>query len=202
MALSPKRTIKETWLSRKPRPSSVWIVVLGVGLLLISGGMYWQNDFGFANLLPASKNAVFIDKEYWRLFTAILAHADIGHLLSNMLFWSVLSLLLFDYYGFFVFPVSSILLGAATNYLVIQDMAPEARLVGASQVVYAMAGIWLALYLFVEGKHTPAIRLVRALGFSLAMLMPSAFDPSISYEAHALGFLLGFGFGVFLVFHE
>jgi membrane associated rhomboid family serine protease len=62
-------------------------------------------------------------------------------------------------------------------------------------MVYFMAALWLLLFLrhadYLSGTH----RLMRALAFSLVVLVPTQFEPQVSYRTHAIGFALGLFFG-------
>ncbi|HEY7161555.1 MAG TPA: rhomboid family intramembrane serine protease, partial [Acidobacteriota bacterium] len=64
-------------------------------------------------------------------------------------------------------------------------------LVGASGVVYCMAGFWLTLFVLIERRYSIANRLMRSIGFFLIVFVPSTFEPTVSYRAHAIGFVLG-----------
>jgi membrane associated rhomboid family serine protease len=39
-------------------------------------------------------------------------------------------------------------------------------------------------------------RLVRAVGFGVIVLVPTAFEAAVSYRTHLIGFLVGIGFAV------
>jgi membrane associated rhomboid family serine protease len=54
-----------------------------------------------------------------------------------------------------------------------------------------MAGFWLALYLMVERRSRLGRRLVRAVGFGAIVLVPTAFDPTVSYRTHFIGLVVG-----------
>ena len=62
---------------------------------------------------------------------------------------------------------------------------------GASGVVYVMAGFWLMSYFLIERSQTLGNRAIRCIGFFLILLIPDAFSPVVSYRTHAIGFVLG-----------
>ena len=155
---------------------------------------------GLASKLAATPESVFDRKEYWRLFTSIGAHADFEHLLSNALVFGLLSYLLYGYFGVMVHPILTLGCGGAVTALSLATYPPLTILVGASGATYMMAGFWLTLYLFVERRFTPAKRLLRSLGFSVIVLMPTVVEPAVSYRTHALGFGIGLGLGL-VYFH-
>ncbi len=139
---------------------------------------------------------IFEHGEYWRVFTAQAAHGDLKHLLSNLLLFYIFGYFLYGYYGFFVFPLSVIFLGAFTNLLATWSYPPKLELIGASGCVYVMAAIWLVLYLLVEKVVSLRGRLLRILGVALALMMPATFEPSTSYRTHLFGFLIGVVFAL------
>ena len=54
-----------------------------------------------------------------------------------------------------------------------------------------MAGFWLALYLVLERRSSLGKRLIRAVGFGVIVLVPTAFEPAVSYRTHLIGFVVG-----------
>src|SRR3989304_4919765 len=100
--------VTETLLSRKPARGSLEVAAASVALLLLGSLVYWTNAAGLAPFLPASRETVFERSEYFRLFTSILAHADLEHFAANALVFGFLAFLLYGYYGALVFPVLSL----------------------------------------------------------------------------------------------
>ena len=197
MAVHVWKRIRETWLSRKPSPVAGMVSALSVLLLVIGAVVYLQNFFNAQEWMPASKETVFGQGQWWRLWTTLFAHADTGHLLSNLFLFFIMGFFLTGYFGVFVFPVAAIALGGVTNLLVLLTYPPEVKLIGASGVVYWLGGAWLALYFLIDQKRTYFQRFLRAGGVALGVFWPAtAFDPSISYGAHLIGFVLGLVFGL------
>jgi membrane associated rhomboid family serine protease len=58
-----------------------------------------------------------------------------------------------------------------------------------------MAALWLFLFL----KHADYLswthRVMRTIAFALVVLVPTQFEPQVSYRTHAIGFALGLFFG-------
>jgi membrane associated rhomboid family serine protease len=194
--LDARPVVKETLLSRKPARASFPIALGSVALLVVTSLVYWSDAFGLATLLPASHEMVFARGEYWRLVTTILTHADVPHLLSNGIVFGILAFLLYGYYGPFVYPTLTLVLGALVTALALRTYPADTLLLGASGVVYLMAGFWLTLYLLVERRTGLRMRLVRAVGFGLIVLVPTAVEPTVSYRTHAIGFGVGVAFGI------
>jgi rhomboid protease GluP len=164
--------------------------------------MYWFDLLGLADYLPAIPERVFDQGEYWRLATSIGAHADFRHLLSNGIVFGVLSFLLYGYFGAVVYPLLTWGLGCLITAVSLSTYAPDTRLLGASGVVYFMAGFWLTSYLFIERRLSMGKRLLRATGFGLIVLVPTVWDPSVSYRTHAIGFGAGILFAVVYFFKK
>ena len=183
-------------MSRKPAAPSFWIALASVVVLLATSLVYWFDIMGFRNLMPASHETVFHQKEYWRLLTSIGAHAGFEHFLSNGIVFGLLALLLYGYYGPFVYPMFSILLGILVTGFSLRTYEAQTLLVGASGVVYLMAAFWLTLYLLVERRFRMGKRLIRAAGFALIVLVPTAVEPAVSYRTHAIGFGTGVVFAL------
>ncbi len=188
--------VTETHLSRKPARGSFAVAAASASLLLLGSLVYWTDASGLARFLPASREAVFGKSEYWRPFTSIVAHADFQHFAMNAIVFGLLAFLLYGYYGALVFPVLSLANGALTTALSLTTYEPDMHLVGASGVVYWMAGFWLSLYLLVERRVTLGKRMVRALGFALVVLIPATLEAQVSYRTHAIGFGLGVAVGL------
>ena len=133
----------------------------------------------------------------WTLFTALFLHADLTHLLGNMLFLFVFGNTLEKELGaektllaFFVGGTISFLLG-------IFFYEPQTFLIGASAAIFTLTAIAM---------------LVKPLKFSFFFLMPVGLvaiiylvynvlavyfgaEGNIAYISHVIGFLIGVPFG-------
>ncbi len=192
----PAQIVRETLLSRKPEGSSGWIALASVAVLCGVSAIYWTDFLGLTSELAATPEMVFDRKEYWRLLTTIGTHANFQHLLSNAIVFGVLSYLLYGYFGPVAYPVLALAGGVAVTAVSLSTYPPMTILVGASGVTYLMAGFWLTLYLFVERRFSATKRLLRSIGFSLIVLMPTALEPTVSYRTHLFGFGIGMVLGV------
>jgi len=104
---------------------------------------------------------------------------------------------LFGYFGPYVYPVLVFALGTVVQTISLWTYPSGSSLVGASGVVYLMAGSWLTLFVFIERRFSLLQRLLRSIGFALVMLLSSTFDPSISYRTHWIGLVAGVLLGLF-----
>ena len=177
-------------LSRSPRESSGFIAVLSLMVVLLVSSLCWRDPelFGF---LAATPHHVFAEQQYWRLITTIAVHADLQHVLSNAIFFTFFAYLLYGYFGFWMYPVSVAVFGALINYCSLLTYPANVQLVGASGVVYLMAGFWLTVYVLIERTRPPRKRLLQAVGIGLIVLIPTNLPPGVSHRTHAIGCALG-----------
>ncbi|KHD89140.1 MAG: rhomboid-like protein (RRP) [Bdellovibrio sp. ArHS] len=184
--------IRSTWLTRKPSSRAWFAASWSVFLLIVGSVIYWQNILNSTTWMSASQASVFSQHQFWRLWSTLFAHADLGHLAANSLLFFVFGYFLTGYFGLFVFPFLAFLFGGITNALTVLTYSPEVTLIGVSGVVYWMGGMWLVLYLLLDEQRTWLQRSLRAAGVALGVFMPStAFEPQVSYRAHFIGFVLG-----------
>ena len=191
MAGSATHRVRETLLSRKPREWSLEISALFLAMILGISLLAWRNGAALLPTLAATSEGVLKKGEYWRLFTAVAVHEDVMHVLSNVILLTLFTYLLFGYFGLWVFPVLSLAMAGLTNYISLLTYTSEVSLVGASGLVYWMAGFWLTMYLLVERSVGPGKRILRTICLALLVLAPSTFQANISYRTHAIGFALG-----------
>lgn len=184
--------VKETWLTRRPRSSSALVASFSTFLLTAGSALYWAGPVSWQEQMPASGRHVLAEGEIWRLWTALFAHADAGHLLANSFLFFILGFLLYGYFGFRVFPLAALIGGGLTNLVVLFFYQPAIRVIGASGGVYWMGGAWLTLYFLLSRQKSMTQRILRSLGVGLVLFMPAeAFEPRTSYLAHFVGFVLG-----------
>lgn len=189
------RRIEETYLSFRTPYSGTTAALWTVWAVAAGSILYWRHS-GDVSVWEAIPQRVFENHEYWRLFTALLAHANAEHLLANILPLALFSYLLYGYFGFWIHPVFTVILGALTNYLALLSYHPTTKLVGASGMIYGMMGFWLAVFVLVDRKHSIFQRFLRSSGFLLLSMFSTVFDPTVSYRAHGIGLFLGIAGGI------
>jgi membrane associated rhomboid family serine protease len=165
----------------------------------------WQQDPVFAerNLIFSLRN--FENGRVWTLLVALFIHANVLHLVGNMLFLFVFGSTLEKSVGpekllaiFFAGGILSFILGPAF-------LPPGTGMLGASAAIFALAG---------------SVMLIRPLKFSWLFLAPQGliaiiyfiynvvlvyeksripgYDPQVAYVAHIIGFITGIPFGIAL----
>lgn len=185
--------LTKTLLSQKPSPQSVLVGLTSYLVLLV---IFLINN----PLLSANGHVVYENGQYWRAFTTTLMHADFTHLGHNTLFFTGLAVMLNYYFGFWVFPLLSLLIGGVINLIALKIYPPQVYLVGISGVIYFMAAFWMVMFINLERQMKLSKRVIIALGVSLILLWPEVIDEKTSYLAHALGF--GFGIPSALLYYR
>ena len=183
--------VRETLLSRKPREWSLEVSALFLSAILGTSLLAWRNGAALLPALAATSDGVLKRREYWRLLTAVAVHTDVMHVLSNVILLTFFTYLLFGYFGSWVFPILSLAMAGLTNYVSLRTYSTEVSLLGASGLVYWMAGFWLSMYLLVERSVRAGKRVLRVVCLALLVLLPSTFQANVSYRTHAIGLGLG-----------
>ncbi len=182
------------YLQQKPTMSSVNPALILFLIFAVLTYLSWTVEY--KDLFWLSSEAVFEKKEYWRLVTALCVHADALHLLNNSLFFLIFGSLLYFYYGFLVFPLSTLILGVMTNAITLRFHEASTHLIGASGMVYGMVSMWIVFYMNYDIRYTPHIRLLRVVGVCLILLFPTSFREDVDYISHTVGFAAGIFWGL------
>lgn len=197
------RKMRGNWLTRKPAPNAGWMAVWAALALLFGSLVFWADFHGAGEWMPVSHEAIFSRHEYWRLFTALFAHSDIAHLISNSILFLAFGYFLGGHFGFFVFPFASLAMGGLTNWLVMRSLPPGIELIGVSGAVYWMGAAWLTLHFFLDLRGKTIQRVLRAIGVAVVLFVPETIQANISYRSHFVGFVLGLLFGLgYYYFHR
>lgn len=186
-----EKIIRENWLTRSPKKSAISITLFSAFTLFFLALYYLKNTFGLQEWMPASYSLVFNEHQYWRLWSTLFAHADIGHLMNNALLYIPLTYILCAYFPFWFFPLLGLVQGGLINYIVLQNMPPDSYLIGISGVVYWMGGAWLTLFVLIDKRKNIRYRLANVIFLLLMLFVPETYSPHISYLSHFIGFLLG-----------
>lgn len=196
------KELKSTYLSQPHFSGAKLGALFFWGLCVLLSTFYWHHPLG--SELLAKGALVFKEGQWYRLLTSLFIHGDLKHLLSNSLMLLILSYYVIEYYGVRLFMTYALMFGVLTNALTLSQMRPEIGLLGASGVVYFLWGLWLSLYVFIQRSVTLSRRVGKVVAVTLFLLVPSSFDPQVSYLAHGIGFSVGLGAGVghFLIFKK
>lgn len=190
------------WITRKVSKGALCSALFSVTIVILGTLFFWSGALKANELMPASKYFVFEQKEYWRLWTALFAHADLSHLFGNLFLFFPFAYYLAGYFGFFFFPFIGFFMGGVTNLLVLQFMPEKVSVIGASGVVHWMGAAWMTLAFLIDRRESKGKRLIKSLGISMILFLPEVYKPEISYSSHFIGYLLGVLSGIlfYLVF--
>lgn len=127
-------------ISLKDRPVGSIVIVF-----ILAGFYIWLGPATGTNPNPAHEaahsNAIrFQNGEWWRVVTALGQHADIGHLLGNMLFILLLGWLVCRKFGDGLGSLLILLSGIAGN-MIVASLPSHHRSVGASTSSFGALGI-------------------------------------------------------------
>lgn len=138
--------------------------------------------------------------EYQRLFTAISLHANLAHLLGNLIFGTLLLGYAMARFGGGWTLLSTFLSGAGANILSAWIHGPDHRGLGASGMVMAALGLLaISLPSPTSSPHLTWQRwLLRGILSSSLLFVLIGLDPSTDVIAHSGGFVGGILSGLLL----
>lgn len=186
-----KTYIKENWLTKNPKREGLNPTLLLMSLLLFTSFIYINNFFNAPQWMSATGEKVFVEKEWWRLWTTLFAHGDLTHILSNLFLFFPFSYYLIGYFGYVFFPFIGFFFGGVVNLVVLSTMPAQVGLIGASGVVNWMGGAWLALSWLIDRRETVGRRILKVSAVTIVLFVPDSFKPEVSYLSHFLGFFIG-----------
>ncbi len=198
--MNPQKRIKANWLTRNPNDLA-YLSTFFLAITVILFSYFYLNEIiGASNWMGATGELVFKNRDYWRLWSTLFAHADIEHLLSNLVLLVPLAFLLTGYFGLFVFPLAGFFFGGLINYVVLRSMPQTTGVIGISGLVYWMGAVWLTLSVLVDRRHSLRRRIAVAVFLSVVLFIPETYHPEVSYLSHFVGYILGAGFAVVYYF--
>lgn len=145
--------------------------------------------------------AGFLERgEWWRVFTALTLHADLGHLLANLAFGILFAWPASQFVGVGVAWLA-IVLGSGLAYALDMLIHPPTHTVlGASTAVFVALGLTSAFSWQRRSAHTlTAMQRAAPLAAGVALLgFTGAGGERTDLLAHVLGFVVGVGVGFLL----
>lgn len=173
--------------SKRELLHAIFIPIL-IGLMMILSfimekGMDW--NFHTSALFPRRLHSL------WGIFTIVFIHADLEHLLNNLLSFLILGTFLFHFYRQIAWPV--LWISYLLSGLLLWIIGRESWHIGASGLIYS-----IAFFLFLSGlirKYAPlmAISFVVVLlyGGMVWHLFPWQIADPVSWEGHLSGGIVG-----------
>jgi len=126
---------------RASYPAGWWLC--GVWVLTLLAVFYWQGQDPSLVTRAASSNLGFLDlKEWWRPFTALFLHADLSHLIGNLVSGVIFGALVSRAIGASRAWALILACGSLGNIITARITYPEEFIsLGASTAVFAALGI-------------------------------------------------------------
>lgn len=183
--------MKENYLTKKPQRNALNSTLLLVLALLYGSYIYLNDIFHAEKWMPASFHTVFEKGEYWRAWTTLFAHGDLGHVMSNLLLFFPFAYFLTGYFGYLFFPLFGFLVGGFINLLVLRTLPENVFLIGVSGVVYWLGATWMALSFYIDRRDSRGKSLVKVIGISAILFIPDTFHANVSYLSHLVGYAAG-----------
>lgn len=187
--------ITKTWIDRKPTPDGKLIVAFATFILVACSYVEFQGLWPLADYFSASWQNVMAGGWY-KPWTTLLVHGDIGHLISNSFFFVIFGYLLAEYFGAWLFPLATFFLSGLVNIVSLATYPPQMLLIGASGMVNVMGGTWLALYFLLARNRKPWSRFLRSAGVLIVLFLPHEYRQGVSERTHIIGLLSGLLLGV------
>jgi len=175
-----------------------WRVMLWAALMAL---FYWLSHVRNPGLEATGcmDNAAVQAGEWWRLFTAMLLHADMAHLTANVSFGVVLLGLAMGRYGGGVGLLAAYLAGVVGNVAGLLFYPPSHQSLGASGMVMGGLGLLAAQSVAHLGRHPITRRhVIRGVLGGVMLFVLLGFGPGTDVLAHLGGFLTGLLFGAVL----
>lgn len=186
-----KTVITQNWFTRPTNRYGMAALLVLVTALYVGCWAYFTDSLGAYQWMSATPHQVFIEHEWWRAWTTLMAHGDLAHLLANSFLLILFAGLLLSYFSWWFFPVVGVVAGGAANLVVLLTLDENVRLVGASGLVHWMGAAWATLYVLLENRQSWRFRSGVGLFLMLVLFTPDTYKPGVSYLAHFVGFVLG-----------
>ena len=202
----PKKGADVRWFLSRLTPVTLILVLINVLVYFISshfGNVYDAQDM--YRMGAMTFDAVFIRKEFWRLFTAMFLHYGISHLANNMVSLLCLGTMLERRIGSLRFAilylVSGLLAGfssMAVDYYQIVRLQESSYAVsaGASGAIFGVMGGLIAIVLmqhfWKDRNQTEEISMRSLLLMTFFTLWEGFASVGVDNAAHVGGLIFGF----------
>jgi rhomboid protease GluP len=169
-----------------------WSALAWVALLAI---FFWADSVRNLRTAGATSAAAFWHGEWWRVFTAVWLHADLGHLGANASFGVLVLGLVMGRYGTGVGLLSAYMAGSAGNLArAVMSPADPIFSLGASGMVMACLGLLAVPSLQFWRRHPDAASrhaLLAAVFGAIMLFVLFGLAPGTDVLAHSGGFVAG-----------
>jgi membrane associated rhomboid family serine protease len=169
----------------------VWILI-GINLALFIATSINKDLIWFLGLQPAG----FLDRP-WTLVTNLFVHANIGHILANMITLFFFGVFFCRLVGVRNFLITYFVGGILGSILFIPLAPPYSIVIGASGAIYALAG---ALVVMMPNLRVLLFFIAPMPLWVVVLLffVIWSFIPGVAWQAHLGGLVFGLIMGFFL----
>ena len=193
----------------------LWLAYLWASTRPESARRLWLLDWGAltgGTAIADTRQALWFDGRWMRLFSALFLHADWAHLTGNLVFLLIFGLPAERVMGAWRFMLLFLVGGAVANLAAVLAIGtPDRLVIGASGAVSAVIGAYLALFpraklgvvlplgLFLEFVRAPAPLLIGI--WALLQVVFAYIGPAfgaVAWVAHVAGFAFGVLFALFV----
>lgn len=166
---------------------TIYLAIVNVALYFV---FFLNQDTQIYLLFVQINSRVIEQLELWRLFTSMFLHADVLHLISN-----IIGLLLF---GTFIenfgskkaYLIIYFISGIMGNIMSLFLLPPYVISLGASGAIYGLIGA--TVLLIILERNTAQLLLIFLY---LIYFIVTSFSPQINYASHIFGLITGFILG-------
>ena len=178
-----------------PQRAGGWGGVLVYAAVLLLVAIFQHQDIFASNWFAAGKTHAGLIRhgQWWRTVTALSLHVDPSHLVSNLVFGTMIGLFAGQLLGSGLAWASILIAGAAGNLLNAWIRQPGHTSVGASTAVFAALGI-VSAYVWKRRRHVQASKLARwtpIVGAVVLLGYLGTGGARTDVVAHVTGFLCG-----------
>lgn len=180
------------------RHSAGWSFV-GVWILALMAVFYWQGeDATLVDRAASSSVGIFGRNEWWRPFTALFLHADVPHLVGNLVGGTIFATLVSKAVGPLRAWAMILICGTLGNFLTARINYPDAFLsIGASTAVFAALGILSGLGISETMRERARLPWARITAPVLAgIVLLSWLGSGNGSNTDVMGHVFGFGSGL------
>jgi membrane associated rhomboid family serine protease len=214
---SPSPRLRQEWLAYdqenhaeptseiddSPADSSQRWWSLALWMSAVMAAFLWQHRHPeLASWLVSSSTGLVEKHQWWRPFTALFLHADLGHLMGNLLTAVFFTPFVGRHFGAWRGWAWILLSGALGNALNAYLSYPQSfSSLGASTAIFSALGLLTASGIADLWRLSPRPSLTRLstpllAGIALLGLLGNSPDPLTDVSGHVCGFLMGLAVGL------
>lgn len=179
--------------------AATWVLALVLAWIVQRGWLFGVDWLGAGGMVAGRA----LEGEWWRALTALMLHADIGHLVGNLVFGAFFAYFAGQHLGSGVAALAIIVFAGFGNLGNAWIQLDSHRSIGASTAVFAALGLIGALAVAATRRH--AVGWARSWAPVVGAVAMLAFigtgDEHTDIVAHLTGFVAGMGGGVLLQRH-